>query len=363
MKHICFFIGSVSNNGGTERITISLANHLMENGYEVSIISMYSAENSFFEIDKKIQSYSLFKKPKNYTFYLPLIIYFLYKKIKDLEIDIIINSDVILSLFSLPVKFFNRKLKVISWEHFNYKTNLGIRRRDCARMLSKKYANAIVTLTEQDKGFYMENGVSRASIICIPNYLDNIPSVVSKLNNKIVLAAGRFTYQKGFDILVDVWKLVKQNFVSDNWVLKIIGNGEDKNLVRQKVKNLQLDDSIEIIDAVKNIADYYLSASLFVLSSRYEGLPMVLIEAKSYGIPIIAFDCETGPRDLIKNECNGCLIPVGNIQSMADRICDLIVDEEKRKKMGKIARQDAFVITADNAVKKWDKLFESITAN
>jgi glycosyltransferase involved in cell wall biosynthesis len=356
---ICFLIGSLSNIGGTEKITISLANRLTLDGYKIVIISLNTEKEIFFDIDKSITIYSIFKKPRKYIFYIPLIIYTLYKMIKKLKIEILINVDVILSLFSLPIKIFNHRLKIISWEHFNYKINLGVLRRDFSRFLSKKYADAIVTLTEQDKNFYLEDGKSKTTIVCIPNFIENIPSIISSLNKKNVIAIGRFTHQKGFDILIDVWKLVLLNPISVDWKLKIIGDGNDKAIIEKKIEDLKLEYCIELVE-VTNLHDYYISASLYVMTSRFEGLPMVLLEAQSYGLPIISFDCLTGPRDVVNDRKNGYLIPMGEIQLMANKICELFSDEKKRKDMGNVARKDVFRFSRENIILKWKYLFHLI---
>jgi glycosyltransferase involved in cell wall biosynthesis len=359
-QHICFFIGSVSGRGGTEKISIGLANSLVENGYNVSVISLSADTKTFFDIDKRIKLYSLFKSPKNYTLYFPLIGWKLYKQVKALKIDILVDVDVILSLFSLPVKLFNKKLKIISWEHFNYKTNLGVKRRDFARQLAKTYADTIVTLTEQDRKFYLEDGRSKVPVVFISNFLESMPDSMASLENKTVISVGRFAYQKGFDILIDVWKLVKLNSISKDWYLKIIGDGADKNTIKAKIKNLGLKSSIDIVDATSGIGELYLSSSLYVMTSRFEGLPMVLLEAESYGLPIISFDCLTGPGDIIRDGENGYLVPLGELQLMADKIIALMTDPSKRKAMGERAREDAFRFLKEVIVQKWEQLFDEI---
>ena len=353
--NICFFINNISGRGGTERMTVSLANRLIEDGYDISIISLYSCEEPFFELNSKIKQYSIFDKVVNSSLRAFYITTFIRKIVKLHTINILINVDSIQALFSLPVKFFIPDLKIISWEHFNFKTNLGVKRRDWARFFSKKYADAIVTLTEQDKIFYLENGNPRARVVSIPNFIRKLPPEISSLENKIVIAVGRFTYQKGFDLLVDVWAQIKLQDVSNNWILKIIGDGKEKDNIKEKIKSLDLESSIEIHDATENIGDYYSSASLYVSSSRFEGLPMVLIEAMTYGLPIVGFDCLTGPSDLIKN--NGYLIPMNESSLMASKIRDLMSNKEKREEMGQISRKDANYFLIDIVIQKWIKLF------
>lgn len=359
-KCICFFIGNLSNKGGTEKMTTSLANELVKSGYSVSIISLAPAKEVFFNVDERIRIYSVLQSDGNFILKYPQILYRLSTIAKEQSIDILINVDIILSLFSLPLKIFDKTLNIISWEHFNYKTNLGIKRRDYARELSKKYADAIVTLTEQDRNFYLENRKPQASMHTISNFIEELPDKEALLEATKVIAVGRFSYQKGFDILAEVWSIVKKNKDSDGWILQIIGDGDLKDDIKDKIKKLHIDYSVEIIDAKENISDYYLDSSIYVMTSRFEGLPMVLIESKSYGLPIIAFDCLTGPQDLVEDTVDGYLVEMGDLESMADKINMLMKDSNLRKSMGQKAKLNSLKFEKKNILKKWETLFDSL---
>lgn len=361
MKNILFLIDNISNKAGTERITISLANCLVEKGYGISIVSLMCDREPFFFINENINVYHIYKRRKNFMLNFFYILYFLLRIIKKSKTDILVNVDVIQSLFSLPCKLILTQLKVVSWEHFNSKINLGLKRRDFARFLSKRYADIIVTLTEQDKNFYLSKGKSRVPVNVISNFIDNVPVKKSGLHNKLVIAVGRFQPQKGFDILIDVWKDVLSNSISEEWCLLIIGDGQDKDKVKEKIDYLGLSSSIQIIDATKDIEKYYVSASVYVMTSRFEGLPMVLIEAKSYGLPIISFDCITGPREIIENGIDGFLIEQGCIKDMSEKICLLMGDDNMRIQMGTNSRKGINKYLIENIYSQWDLLFKSLS--
>ena len=200
--------------------------------------------------------------------------------------------------------------------------------------MAAKWANAIVTLTEEDKGYYEENLKIRCPIRCIYN------PVIWKENtgeydttSKMILSAGRLTYQKGFDILVDVADKFLKKYPDWKWV--VLGEGEDRQMLEEKVKMLDLDKQLLFPGNVSNIDKYYSEAAMFVMTSRFEGLPMTLLETKPYKLPLISFNCKTGPSELIKEGVNGFLVSEGNINDMADKIVQLMEDEKLRKQMSK----------------------------
>ncbi len=359
-KNIAFFISSISQGAGTERITSLVSNELVNSGYSVSIISIWNGKNPFFTLDERIKCISLLKSGKGISFHFLKIISKLSAIIKCYNIDILINVDVILALFTIPIKVWKSNLKIISWEHFNYKTNLGVRRRDWGRILSKRYADAIVTLTNQDKNFYNENLTREIPIWNIPNFIESEQIQVADIRKKNIIAVGRLTYQKGFDILLEIWKEVISQISDDNWKLRIVGNGEDKILLINQTKRLGITDRVEFIGAKKDVSNFYNNSSIYVMTSRFEGLPMVLIEALYHGLPIISFDCTTGPADVIESEVNGYLIPPKDKQAFVDRLVYLINHEELRLSMQSASLEKVKNFSNNSVMKKWKELFEII---
>ncbi|USX68514.1 glycosyltransferase family 4 protein [Acinetobacter baumannii] len=241
---------------------------------------------------------------------------------KNNNIDTLIDVDSILSVFSVPA-LFGLKIKHICWEHFNFKVDLGSSFRRLGRRLAAHYCDYIVTLTERDKGFWQSAIKKRnAEIITIMNpspYKDivNIP----KKENKIILAAGRLTYQKGFDLLLKIWGNIYRDY--PDWRLLIVGEGEDRadleNFIQDnEIKNVQLPGRTQDIDS------YYRQASIFCLSSRFEGLGMVLLEAQAYGLPIVSFDCDVGPSEIISDSLNGFLVKNNDTKAFEVKLRKLI---------------------------------------
>lgn len=176
--------------------------------------------------------------------------------------------------------------------------------------------------------------------------------------SKTVLAVGRFHYQKGFDYLIDVWRLVAQKH--PDWQLRIVGNGEEENKVRNLIKKYNLEDSITIIPPSLQVDLEYLNSSIYVMTSRFEGLPLVLIEAMHFGLPLVSFDCECGPSDLIEDGINGYLSQVGDTSTLADHINHLIENPSLRKQMGDASREKSFNYQVKPILEQWDNLFKSL---
>lgn len=359
-KHICFFLGSISNGAGTERISVTLANLFVSKGYKVTIISLCQIGAPFFSVDDRIHLYSIFRKPCLYSLYYLFAVKKLRCCLKKEDVDILINVDVILAIFTIPLRFLWPKIKIISWEHFNFRTNLGVKRRDWGRKLSQKYAEAIVTLTEQDRSFYLEKMFDKSKVCTIPNFLERFPSQYANINNQSILAIGRCTNQKGFDILIKLWADIQKHEGVKGWILKIVGDGEDKASLLKLAKINRVESSIEFYPATKNIEKFYLNSSIYVMTSRYEGLPMVLLEALSYGLPIISFDCLTGPREIVKDSVNGYLINKEENAEFVNKVLSLSSDCEKRMKMQKEAINFSKNYSLNAIFSKWEMLINSL---
>ena len=329
---ICFFNTTLNNSGGTERVTLVLANELVARGYEVHIICWKGGDKSFFPVDNKIIIHYIFEQENinihtSYPYSL-FKYYGLNKKIKPL---IIIDVGVSLSLISLPVAFL-MKIKLISWEHFNTGVNWKSFTAGLSRNLVSRFANKVIVLTRVDKQNYIERFRAK-NVEDLPNPVTIKPTTISLLDSKIVLAVGRLTYQKGFDLLLQAWRLVIEK--EKEWKLNIVGSGEDEMLLKQLAKDLNINEFVEFLPATKDIERVYLNTSILVMSSRFEGFPLVLLEAKSFGIPTISFNCKTGPEDIIINEVDGFLVQSGDINELALKMLDLISNESKRKLYGK----------------------------
>lgn len=354
-KNICFLIGNLNHSGGTERVTTLIANELVEKGYNIFILNLVSGTQPFFKLDNRIEVASLYPQAVSMKKHLIGTILKIRNYAKNNNIDTLIDVDSILSVFSVPA-LFGLKIKHICWEHFNFKVDLGSSFRRLGRRLAAHYCDYIVTLTERDKGFWQSAIKKRnAEIITIMNpspYKDivNIP----KKENKIILAAGRLTYQKGFDLLLKIWGNIYRDY--PDWRLLIVGEGEDRadleNFIQDnEIKNVQLPGRTQDIDS------YYRQASIFCLSSRFEGLGMVLLEAQAYGLPIVSFDCDVGPSEIIRDNVDGFLVENGNVEKLRKKLEEFMtINKDEYINFSNNATSRAKNYSIDSVVEKWLKI-------
>lgn len=327
-KKICFLIGNLDQSGGTERVSTIIANQLASCGYDVSFLSLYKGINPFFQLDPTIKLSSIYKKKISFKVFYIKTVFRIRDYLVKQKIDTLIVVDSISCVFTAPACF-NLKINHICWEHFNYKTDLGIFFRRLGRIFAANFCNKIVTLTNEDRKFWINKHFNKSeNIINIPNpcsYKEN--NYIANKNNKTVLSIGRLTYQKGYDLLIESWSSVIKNH--PDWKLIIVGDGEDKEKLLKKIDELNLNKCITINPPTKHIQEHYKNSSIFCLSSRFEGLPMVLIEAINFGLPIVSFNCETGPKEVIIDGSNGYLVNNFDTVYFANSISKIINSTKK----------------------------------
>lgn len=352
MKKICFFITDISRSGGTERVTSLLSNELIKLNYDVTILSVYKGKKSYFRLNEKIKLINLFDDMSNRPIKNLLSYGKLRKIVKKNQFDYILDIDVVLSFTSIPA-LFNLKTKIISCEHFNFYSNDGKKRRDWARNLAARYSDYIVTLTEQDKNQYLENLNVKTKIDFIYNPTPYPNAIKSECKTKIAIAVGRLTNIKGFDKLLNIWSEIEKK--DSEWKLFIIGSGEDKEKLLKQMELLKIKRA-QIIEHTKSIEEYYKKASIYLMTSRYEGLPMTLIEAQSFGIPIISYDIKTGPRDIVVNSKNGYLIENDNEVEFVNKFIEISNDPLKIQEFSKNSYEDSKRFDINNIIAKWEEV-------
>lgn len=215
-----------------------------------------------------------------------------------------------------------------------------------------------IVLTEEDKGYWgnMQN------ISVIPNAAKPMP-VKSDCDKKRVIAVGRLDYQKGFDRLIEVWDFVKKSPLSEGWQLDIFGQGEWQDKLCNMIESKRLTDSANINAPTDNIAQEYATSSILVMTSNYEGFPMVMIEAMSAGLPVVTFDYKCGPADIIQSGVNGIIVPDGENETFAKVLLNLMSDDKLRKQMGREATKVTTTYSEAEIMKKWMALFEEVINN
>ena len=213
-----------------------------------------------------------------------------------------------------------------------------------------------VVLTEEDKGYWGD----MPNIQVIPNAALFMADRYADMSRRRVIAVGRLDYQKGFDRLIDAWQIVCSTGLFQEWRLDIFGQGEWKDMLKARIKEYGLQNSLHLNEPTKEIAREYADSSMLVMSSNYEGFPMVMIEAMACGLPVVTFDFKCGPRDIIKDEENGLIVPDGDIQALADAMMRLMANESLRQTMSVEAKKVTETYSEEVVMGKWVSLFEGL---
>ena len=381
MKIVYLIPGGLFNPGGMERVTIIKANYLAEKmGYDVSIVTTEQmGQPVFFPVYEKVhlhhldigmyvnfgkESYiekciSRYRKNKEYKQKLN-------KLLCEIRPDITISTlggldiEFLCYLKDGSVKFGElhfpgnfRQLMARKLSNAFLPNLIARLRTDGFRKKCKKLSKLIV-LTEEEKSSWKDS----RNVKVIPNALSFYPEVTSDCSPKKAIAVGRLVYEKGFDMLIEAWKAVHQKH--PDWELNIFGQGNEKENLFQLIAKNNLETVVKIHEPDKDIYSRYLEHSMMLFPSRYlEALPMVLIEAMSSGLPLIAFDAPCGPKDIITDGKNGFLIKAEDIQTLSEKINQMIESDELRKTMGKQAREISLNYSEDKIMKRWVDLFTS----
>lgn len=353
--NIAFLISSLNNSGGTERVTAVIANALARSGYCVKVFALSNGGEPFFELDKSIEVQYVVDKPKNNIYLrLPLNVLIIRKLCSKNKIDFLIDVCSAMSLMSIPANFMSRT-RIITWEHFNANVDWNPITSPLARRLASRFSKNIVTLTSDDAEAYRKKFGAK-NVFTIPNPLTITPKGVTDMSSKTVLAVGRLEEQKGFDMLLEAWQKCKCR--ESGWELKIVGSGSLKAMLESRAEALSLSDSVRFMPPTREIEQVYRSASIYVMSSRFEGFGLVLVEAMSLGLPVVSFDCDNGPRDIVEHGTTGFLVEPNNVAELAEHIDLLAGDMNLRKKFAENALQRAEKFKLEPILEQWKEILK-----
>lgn len=371
---IVYCILGIFNSGGMERVLANKVNYLVERGYDVSIITTdQKGRPAYFNLDSRVLHIDL---AVNYTDALEANIIsksLIFSKKKRLHKQLLaeqlmkLKPDITISMFDYEASFLtdikdgSAKVLEIHFSRFKRiqygrKGVLGLIDRYLSRrdkQIAKKYKRFVV-LTHEDKGYWGKMN----NIEVIPNANSFEPSDISNLSSKRVIAVGRLNYQKRFEDLIALWRTV--HLEAPDWKLEIFGNGPQKKELQALIDTYGLSNSAIIREPVKDIMNEYLTSSMVAMTSRYEGLPMALLEGQVCGLPMVSYCCKCGPKDIIIDGKNGFLIDEGDLANFSSKIVQLIKDIALRKEMGLHSSQLSKRFSEEEVMSKWISLFNSV---
>ena len=376
-KKIVYCTPSLYIPGGVERVLTTKANYFADvAGYDITIVlTDGKGKEPYYPLSHKVKIVQLdinFEELWHLSFFKKIFVYLkkqriFKKRLTDTLMEL--RPDITVSLLRREINFLtsikdgSKKVGEIHVNKDHYRNFEGKNINIIKQLFSRWWMNNLINklkkldkfivLTETDRKSWKE----LQNVLIIPNPLAIFPKETSSLDNKQIIAVGRYAYEKGFDMLIESWEKVLKRY--PDWILKIYGIDIIKNLT-PIIQDKDLQGSIIPMDSTPQIYQAYQDSSIYVCSSRFEGFGMTLIEAMSCGVPCISFDCPHGPRNIITDGKNGYLVEPENVEALAERICHLIEHEELRKEMGKAARKRAEDFQEDKIMQKWVDLFENI---
>ena len=357
-KKICFFSGDITRSGGTERVAVQLANALMEeNLYDICFISLTEQQKTpFYPIHPDIHRYCLGKKwIQPGPGYIPLIGK-LRKFLKTQQIDIIIDIDIVLDVLSIPSAR-RLKTKVISWEHFTLDFELSVWYRKMILAYSVKRSDYVVVLTDGDLKAYQERFGRKKAICRIYNPVAyQFENGAGAEKKKMILSVGRLVPEKGIEYIKKVSIKILERYPEWQWI--ILGDGVERKNLGQFIIDNQLENRLVLKGNVDNVDEYMKQASIFVITSKYEGLGLSMLEARAMKVPCVSFAVKMGPRELIHNGIDGYLVRPFDCNRMVKKIERLINDPEQRSRFAENAFlcMDAFKL--QKIINQWKEILE-----
>lgn len=360
MKKILIYVNSMAPAGGIERVVANLSNEWSKN-YEIIIVTKDN-NKSFYKLNEDI-------------------------KIRNLNIPLTLNmKNRISRMVSIGKNLISTQLilrKAIKEEGADYIYTTSPLNSLEVSMLGKKYRNRLVISEHGSKfgynkvyNFIKKIIYPKAYKIVVPTTTDHelylkegFPSIYiphictfkaeekNQLNSKIVLNIGRLTNDKQQIKLLKIWNLLNKDNEIDGWKLRIVGRGEELESLNLYIVENKLEDNVEIVEPVKHVEKIFQDADIFAFTSKFEGFGMVLLEAMSFGVPCISFNCPSGPKDIIKNEENGFLIEPDDIQEFSNKIKIMMTNSDERKNMGSKAFDTVKGWDNEHIMKQWDELF------
>lgn len=370
MKKIALIREDLCISGGCERICVSLSNELSQY-YNVYLINLYKNQSAY-EINKNVKSFYLRKKKQRLRKSLIIDTISLRSYLLKNKIDVVLiiggsaALQTLLSTIKTNIKIIFCQHNAIELDLLNKKSLKGKFYRFIIDSAIKFLADRIVVLTQKDLKEYFINKlqVDKSKLVNIYNFIDDkllLKLYSYNIKSKNIITVGRINYAKGYEYLVEVAKLVFAKHPDWKWHIYGDGEAEYKNKIIDLIEQNNLQKHLILMGNNSDIYDLYQNYSIYVMTSRYEGLPMVLLEAKAKKLPIVSFDINSGPSDIVRDGIDGFLVKPFDCQKMANKICELIENPELRQKFSDNAHGNIDKFSKEKIIKQWCDLIDSLS--
>lgn len=386
---ILYYIPQLYLMGGVERTTTAKVNWLVHHGHKVVVfLPEQYGKDTYYELDPRVKLYQaestplsesksiigkVLEKRKHYR-----LLHNELSRIIEIERpDIGICTDA--EKFPILPSIMGKDRTIVEFHTSREAADLGTPFKEklmgynrTTRFIAHKlrlgrgwnriswhYYGKLVVLSQRDKN-YWEEKLKVKNIVAIPNPLSFTNDSPSKCENRIVLSLGRLSGEKNFSELLDIWvSVVKQN---SSWRLLIVGSGELESALLTQINRLGLENNVCLSKATPEIIPLYRKASLYVMTSKFEGFPMALLEAQATGLPIVSYNCPCGPSEIVEDGVTGYIVAPGDKETLAKRLLYLMEQDELRIRMGKKAYESSHRYEIDKIMNIWINLFKNISA-
>ncbi|SFC21158.1 Glycosyltransferase involved in cell wall bisynthesis [Flagellimonas taeanensis] len=361
MKTIVILTDQLHKIGGINSLIQLKANHwATKKGYEVHVVTTEQAGNRpFYDFDPKVGLHDLninYDRAQSYfgKENFPKVAQNL-RALQKLERKL--KPNLIIIANHIPVTFFfpllRTKAKILKEYHYTqyFRSKQSITLFKRFEKLIESKLDFQVVLNKEEKSFYDSN-----KIFHIPNPIpfSSLEQPEFGKREKIAMAAGRISPVKRFHVLLEIWSKFKKN--DTQWKLEIYGDGPDNEMesLNDQIRELGIMDSVQILQPVHNLPEIMRTRGIYLMTSEQECFPMVLLEAQASGLPLISFDCPTGPRNIVQSGKNGMLVEMDNQDSFVNTIIKLTSDEDLRLEVAKNAFQSVQQYLLDNVMQSWE---------
>lgn len=374
---IVYCIYQLGVGGGVERVLTSKANYLVSHGHEVTVLTCHPLANApVYGLDERVRIHAFdidyssdFQNGIAKRFVNTLVkMYRHWRLVREYlhanKADIVVTTHAYEMAFLPFIKDGSKKVLELHSSAKMYemqrqgRDGLGVRLLTKSLIWRDKLVNklfdAVGCLTEEDYGY---RGRPR-NMYVIPNPQPFVPDRQSTCTNPIVLSIGRFSEEKNYSALIDIWAKVSPR--RPDWRLKIVGGGHLRNILQSEVDRLGLQASVSLEEATADVISYYAEASIFAMTSNFEGFPMTLLECQSVGLPIVSYACPCGPRDVVEEGKTGCLVPLGDKDAFIEKLISLMEQDKLRVEMGSNALKASKCYSIDSIMGMWINLFENL---
>jgi GalNAc-alpha-(1->4)-GalNAc-alpha-(1->3)-diNAcBac-PP-undecaprenol alpha-1,4-N-acetyl-D-galactosaminyltransferase len=355
-------------SGGAERAVVLLAEGFLKKGYQVTVLTLDNQQNDFYQLPNEVQRLAL-----SITGYSQTLVHAIVNNIKRIRVlrKVILqqNSDIVISFLDTTnivtmLALTGTKYPVLLSEQNNPCTNSKGRIWDNLRFLTYPKAAKVISTSQGVDSYFNWLPKSKRAVIYNPlatvedgsNTVD-LPQGADP-EKKWIIAMGRLTYQKGFDILLPAFHQIINKY--PNWQLIILGEGQLRSELEHLKDDLGLSHQVILPGVIKNPFPLLKKSHIFVLSSRFEGFGNVLIEAMACGLPVISTDCPSGPREIIRDGIDGILVPNEDISALASAMDRLMCDEKERQRLAAHAPEGVTRFSLEKIVEMWEVVFTEV---